>query len=176
MSHPSWHPAQLAQPPTAGLYYRPWLRTLTWLLFYAFSVFSFVIGCERAAWCVWLQVVRVGGTQCCSDLFPCYALVRCCEMPPNSTLKQASPILLPNLANASLCLRFCSVACSLRPVQGGTRPPGDLPTFATLSGRTCICACCQNCLGEQPQVHAARGRLPPCPTRTGVRTASPSCL
>ena len=30
----------------AGLYYRPWLRTLTWLLFYAFSVFSFVIGCE----------------------------------------------------------------------------------------------------------------------------------
>ena len=43
----------MLQPPTAGLYYRPWLRTLTWLLFYAFSVFSFVIGCEL----LWLPLL-----------------------------------------------------------------------------------------------------------------------
>ena len=40
-----WCLRPLRRPP-AGLFYRPWLRTLTWVLFYAFSVFSFVMGCE----------------------------------------------------------------------------------------------------------------------------------
>ncbi|KAL4527337.1 hypothetical protein Ndes2437A_g02507 [Nannochloris sp. 'desiccata'] len=30
--------------PRAGLYYRPWLRSLTWVLFYAFSFFSLAVG------------------------------------------------------------------------------------------------------------------------------------
>ena len=30
--------------PSYGLYYRPWLRTLTWILFYLFSVFSLAVG------------------------------------------------------------------------------------------------------------------------------------
>jgi len=30
--------------PSYGLYYRPWLRTLTWILFYIFSVFSLTVG------------------------------------------------------------------------------------------------------------------------------------
>eukprot|EP00890_Picochlorum_soloecismus_P003330 jgi/Picsp_1/3999/NSC_01511-R1_protein len=30
--------------PSYGLYYRPWLRTLTWILFYLFSVFSLTVG------------------------------------------------------------------------------------------------------------------------------------
>ncbi|KAL4858369.1 hypothetical protein ACK3TF_001355 [Chlorella vulgaris] len=37
---PSW----AVYAPQFGLFYRPWLRTVTWVLFYAFSVFSFVIG------------------------------------------------------------------------------------------------------------------------------------
>ena len=30
--------------PRAGLYYKPWLRTLSWILFYAFSLFSLAAG------------------------------------------------------------------------------------------------------------------------------------
>lgn len=30
--------------PSYGFYYRPWLRNITWVLFYAFSVFSLAIG------------------------------------------------------------------------------------------------------------------------------------
>lgn len=30
--------------PRAGLYYKPWLRTLSWVLFYAFSLFSLAAG------------------------------------------------------------------------------------------------------------------------------------
>lgn len=37
---PSW--ATLL--PRTGLYYRPWLRRLTWILFYAFSVVSLAVG------------------------------------------------------------------------------------------------------------------------------------
>ena len=48
---PPWCPP--ARPPARppGLFYRPWLRTLTWLLFYAFSAFSFVMGAPPALPC-----------------------------------------------------------------------------------------------------------------------------
>ena len=37
-------PAWAVLLPRAGLYYRPWLRTVTWALFYAFSFFSLACG------------------------------------------------------------------------------------------------------------------------------------
>ncbi|KAL4427891.1 hypothetical protein ABPG75_001980 [Micractinium tetrahymenae] len=42
--HESGLPAWAVYAPQYGLYYRPWLRTVTWLLFYAFSAFSFAVG------------------------------------------------------------------------------------------------------------------------------------
>lgn len=42
--HESGLPAWAVYAPQYGLFYRPWLRTITWLLFYAFSVFSFAVG------------------------------------------------------------------------------------------------------------------------------------
>jgi hypothetical protein len=37
-------PAWAIYAPQYGLFYRPWLRSLTWALFYAFSAFSFAMG------------------------------------------------------------------------------------------------------------------------------------
>jgi hypothetical protein len=42
--HESGLPTWAIYLPQYGVFYRPWLRTLTWLLFYAFSIVSFLIG------------------------------------------------------------------------------------------------------------------------------------
>lgn len=164
--HPSWHLPNLAQPPTAGLYYRPWLRTLTWLLFYAFSVFSFVIGCERAAWCgrKWLGWAHRTAAATCrlsrSSLQQPQMPSDCrgCQSPPLPN--QAGK---PVLASASDLLLAVYDLYKVVPGLQVSCPTAQRPLWPAAG--LAFCARCQNVLGWASPAHKARGCLPPCPTQ-----------